>query len=350
MTVDIVDTHFTILDYCTALGRNEIQVNRDYQRSDKVWPDAAKSFLIESILLGYPVPKLSIFQKLDVKGKTTIKEIVDGQQRSMAILDYYHSRYQLARTIDTEELVGEAYETLPDEYKEKFLNYRLSVDLFVGATPESIREVFRRMNSYTVPLNPEEERHATFQGEFKWFVYEETRKWERLLAEAGVFGEKQFVRMADSKLLSEICHALLNGISTTSKAKLRALYKEFDKNFAARGELEARLAQAFDRFVEWPDVFHTEIVRPFMMYSLLLAIMHVTRPDGAFQDVYAVDKPRKIRRKIAVNNLLTLSEAVESDADGGYGEFVTASSSKTNVKRQREIRFEWFCRALLDEM
>jgi len=38
----------------------------------------------------------------------------------------------------------------------------------VAATPAEVREVFRRINSYTVPLNSEEQRHATYQGPFKF--------------------------------------------------------------------------------------------------------------------------------------------------------------------------------------
>jgi hypothetical protein len=60
----------------------DIIVNRSYQRSDKVWPPAARSYLVETVLLGYPIPKLSLHQRTDVKSRKVISEIVDGQQRS----------------------------------------------------------------------------------------------------------------------------------------------------------------------------------------------------------------------------------------------------------------------------
>ena len=60
-----VQSPLTIADYCSAMSRHEIETNREYQRSDKVWPPAARSFLIETILLGYPVPKIFLFQKVD---------------------------------------------------------------------------------------------------------------------------------------------------------------------------------------------------------------------------------------------------------------------------------------------
>jgi hypothetical protein len=169
--MEIVPTNYTVLDYCKELLSKQIQVNRDYQRSDTVWPEAARSFLIETIVLGYPVPKLSLFQKVDVRSKTAFKEIVDGQQRSGAVLAFDRDELRLTRGLETDGVAGRTYSELDEQYQSRFLNYRLALDLFVGATPETIREVFRRTNSYTVPLNPEEERHATYQGAFKWFIY-----------------------------------------------------------------------------------------------------------------------------------------------------------------------------------
>ena len=44
----IQPTNMTIAEYCGAMERKDIIVNKTYQRSDKVWPDSARSFLIES--------------------------------------------------------------------------------------------------------------------------------------------------------------------------------------------------------------------------------------------------------------------------------------------------------------
>src|SRR5262245_51394389 len=113
----------TVADYCKAMEQREIVVNPEYQRSDKVWPDTAKSFLIETILLGFPIPKLSLHQKVDLKSRKTVKEIVDGQQRSRAILDFYQGALRLSRSLDTLSAVGRTYEELEEEQKASFLNY-----------------------------------------------------------------------------------------------------------------------------------------------------------------------------------------------------------------------------------
>src|SRR5689334_15188596 len=104
--MQVTPNNLTVADYCHAMQRNEIRVNHEYQRSDKVWPEAARSFLVETILLGYPIPKMFLYQVTDLKSRKTIKEIVDGQQRSQALVDYFAGAYRLSRSIDLEEAKG----------------------------------------------------------------------------------------------------------------------------------------------------------------------------------------------------------------------------------------------------
>ena len=160
----IIPTNFTVAEYCQAMERGEVTVNPEYQRSDKVWPNTAKSFLIETLLLDFPMPKLSLYQKTDLASRKTFREIVDGQQRSKAIFDFFGNAFRLSRTLETEDFRGRRYSDLDEEDQTRFVDYALSADVFVAASPDEIRETFRRMNSYTIPLNPEEQRHAIFKG------------------------------------------------------------------------------------------------------------------------------------------------------------------------------------------
>jgi len=118
----IQSTNYTIADYCAAMLRKEIIVNRDYQRSDKVWPPAARSFLIETILLNYSMPKLSLYQVTDVRSRKTYKEIVDGQQRSITILDFYNDKLRLSKLSGIPEAAGKLYSQLDSDYRQSCPN------------------------------------------------------------------------------------------------------------------------------------------------------------------------------------------------------------------------------------
>ena len=349
--MNTVPTNFTVADYCQAMQRGEIIINRDYQRSDHVWPPAARSFLIETVLLGFPMPKFSLYQITDLKSKKTYKEIVDGQQRSMAIRDFYEDKLRLSSSLETSDAAGRIYSELDDDFKQKFLDYQLSADLFVAAIQEEVRDVFRRMNSYTVPLNPEEQRHAIFQGKFKWFIHRLAKHSDENLMQMGVFGEKQLIRMADTKLLAEISHALTFGIQTTNKKKLDDLYRDREKSFPEESELEARVNETIDQLIEWSPLHAGILMKSYIVYSLMLAITHMKKPVALFQDLHPSGHAIHFDNQEVLSNLTALSEALENaEEPGRFSEFVAACSSRTNVREQREKRFSWFCRALGSEV
>jgi hypothetical protein len=351
--MEVTGTPFTLADYCAAMKRNEIKVNHDYQRSSDVWPPAAKSFLIETILLGYPMPKLSLFQKTDVKSRKTIKEIVDGQQRSATILDFFDSKLRLGTRAIPSSAAGKTYSELDEELQHKFLNYALSVDLFINATPEDILEVFRRINSYTVPLNAEEKRHSKYQGEFKWFIYRQSRKYSNAFTEMGVFSERQLNRMQDAKLLSEFCHAVFNGIATTKEADLKKLYEDYDKKFAHISDIEKRVKQVIEYLLDLGDLRRGPLMKPYQTYSLMLAISHFYSHVPTLTSVYKPNKSAKkgLEGHHAIANLSKLAAALEDpDAYRKYSDFVDAGAERTNVAEQRKTRFQWYCRAFDDDL
>lgn len=347
--MNIVPTNFTVNDFCDDLQTKKLIVNHKYQRSDKVWPPVARSFFIETILLSFPVPKLSLYQVTDLKSRKTHKEIVDGQQRSLALLDFYQDDLRLSPTLETKIVAGKKYSQLSDEDKTKFLTYSLSCDLFVGATEADIREVFRRINAYTVPLNPEEQRHAIYQGEMKWFIHHLSRELEATFLELGVFGDKQLVRMADAKLLADLCYAFLHGIKTTKRVALDNLYKENDGVFVQAKLIRGRIRTVFKRLYAWTGIHGTSLMKPHIVYSLALAVSHVLNPASVFQPHHKLSGPKVIADDKALPNLTVLSDVLAMDEDNvpeKFREFHTACSQKTNVDSQRIKRFQWLCRAL----
>jgi hypothetical protein len=63
----------SVADYCQGILAKKIIVNEEYQRKGGLWTTQAKSYFIESILLEYPIPKLFLYAKLDLKTRETVK-------------------------------------------------------------------------------------------------------------------------------------------------------------------------------------------------------------------------------------------------------------------------------------
>jgi hypothetical protein len=348
--VTSVTGSMTVADYCREMDRKDIVVNREYQRSDKVWPDAARSFLIETILLGYPIPKFFLHSITDPKSKKTRKEIVDGQQRSRTIHDFYNDKLTIGGKSEVEQARGLVYRDLPQDLQSKFLGYSLSVDQFVGATPSEVRQIFRRMNSYTVPLNPEEMRNAEFQGPFKWFIYEMGQQTNGVITSLSVFTDKSLVRMQDLKLLTEISHAMLNGITTTNNSSLKKIYTDYDELFPEEDKLGTALSHAFDKLGQMDYLTGTNLTKPYHIYSLVLALAHSFMSVPNLAEPAA---PKAVDLEAVEDSFMALSDALDLPenkvANSPFKAFIDASSEKTNVRGQREIRTTWFIKALKQE-
>ncbi|ORW64057.1 hypothetical protein AWC23_25685 [Mycobacterium saskatchewanense] len=154
--------------------------------------------------------------------------------------------------------------------------------------------------------------------------------------------------MQDTKLFTEVTHALVNGIQTTSKAKLDTIYRQFDRAFPQAEELTVAIEQALDTVIALTDIHNTSIMKSYEFYALLLAIIHTHTPQSQLQAYVKLDHPVKIDRNAALTNLSILADVLDNgDSAHEYKEFVDASSSRTNVASQRQLRFVWFCRALM---
>ncbi len=341
--MDVSTTQFTVAEFIGQMDRQESLVNRDYQRSNKVWPPAARSYLIDTILLGFPMPKMTLFQKTDLATRKTVKEIVDGQQRSQAISDFFHDGFRLnVRS----PWAGRALSQLDDIDQQRFLDYQLSFDVLVGATEDQIRQLFRRINSYTVPLNPQEIRHATHQGEFKWFIVRLQEEYAQVFKDMGVFAESQLARMADGEMLTSLIAAVFTGIETGSPTKLDAIYGKYEDEFTQAPSLSDRIRRTMDTLLAWRDLHRTRLVKPYNFYSLFLAVSHKLDPLETLTPLHSVQRPGT-PGAAGLGGLVALAEALENPEDHPeYSDFVAAASQGTNTLKQRRERFKWFAEAL----
>lgn len=351
MILRVQPTNMTVAEFCQQLNDGSITVNQEYQRTSTVWPLAARSYLIDTIILGFPMPKISLHQRTDVRAKKTTKEIVDGQQRSRAILDFFNNKLTIS---GKSEFSGLNYDNLDDELRTRFLDYSITIDLFTGADEALIRQVFRRINSYNVPLNNQETRHATYQGPFKWFIYELSDRYSQVLKDSGAFKERDLSRMEDAKFIAELCVAIDSGIQTYADKKIEEIYKKYDTKFPMQPTFETMLTTALDRLFSWGAFYQTPLMHPRQMYPLLLAVIcalfHVPTLNAALDPVLPAKAGLEGDDWVA-NNLGLLATALEDDVGDLatiFGDFVEASSEATNTRKNRVTRFNWFYMALTE--
>jgi Protein of unknown function DUF262 len=342
MAMRSTNTNMTIAEYLEQLRQKQITINHDYQRTDKVWPVSAKSNLMDTILNGFPIPKLIFSQTTDLDTLKTRKEVVDGQQRTAAISEYFNNRYALTRG----DLTGHTFAELPQENKREFMAYELSIDVFTSGSDEEIREVFRRINSYQVPLNNQEKRHATHQGDFKWFIRDLGDEYSTALKKIGVVSERQVSRMVDLEFLTELVHLLESGVKTASPAALNKLYTNNDKEFPDKNDILEKLRYGLGKIIDLNDIHDGPLMARGNFYSLFGAIISSKYPTSPPAIALQLEASiPKVVNEAAIANLTALAEAINSD-DPSFHEFVEAARQATNTEKNRTIRMRWLYRAL----
>lgn len=142
---------------------NEITVPF-YQRSE-VWGNAMKSKLIESLLIGIPVPGVFLSKNI----KTGQLDVIDGRQRLSALRDFYSDQFALSGKSIQEGLKGKKYSTLLPEEKRKLDNSMVHATIVKQLSPggnSGIIQIFKRLNEKPTPLTDQEIRTSIFSGDF----------------------------------------------------------------------------------------------------------------------------------------------------------------------------------------
>ena len=83
---------YSINDFLEWHDKGQLVLSPKFQRRS-VWTDNAKSYLIDTIVRGKPIPKVFIRQSINVSSRQSIREIVDGQQRLRTIISFLNDGF-----------------------------------------------------------------------------------------------------------------------------------------------------------------------------------------------------------------------------------------------------------------
>lgn len=219
---------YQIMDIINWRNNFELVISPKYQRNS-VWDEKAKSYLVDSIIRGYPVPPLFMKQTIDLVSRKSIREVIDGQQRITTILEFYNDEFSIKHNHNS-VFGGLKYSELPDDIKEKFLNYNIFVDFITAKEDEIIYDIFARLNTNVAALNPQEIRNAKFWGDFKVLAYELAKQYKSFFIEKGTFTDKSLSRMVDVEYISVLLMISLDGNLAESRNLLDKAYKKYDSS------------------------------------------------------------------------------------------------------------------------
>jgi Protein of unknown function DUF262 len=364
MNVDPMTTNYAALDLLLWQQQGSLVLSPKFQRRP-VWSAGAKSYLIDTLLRGFPVAPLHIRLSESERGGA-MREVIDGQQRLRTLFDFYEGKLRLRQSLHA-PWAGKTFAQLPDQHQSQLKMYNFHVFQYQGLDDALVLEIFARMNTYSVALNAQELRNGKWFGDFKQIVYGLALEFLPYWREFAIFSEGALARMREAELVSELLVLQLDGLQD-KKSSLDNFYSQLDEDWGKarrtwmfrktekpavwldQAQATNRLRTVLNEVAEavGPVLRRSEFRRGPLFYTLYAAVYH------RLYGVPGVDLPTakrllteadRERLRLAVGELSDLL-AVDPDVEEllGWGrEFFVASSRQTdNIgPRMTRLRILW---------
>jgi len=328
---------YRINDLLGWSDRSELVLSPNFQRR-RVWTRQGKSYLIDSIIRGMPIPQFFVRELVHTKERRTVREVVDGQQRISTILDFIDGKFTILPS-HSKELARTPYASLPESIQQAILFYPLSVNIINTTNDAVLLDVFSRINAYSIPLNRPEKLNAKYTGAFKNTIHEIARRHLAFWTRARMLTPQSIARMGDVDFVSDLVVTMVDGLQN-QKNKVEAFYKRYDDEFPFADQVSQNFAATLELTERCLGVAieETEFRRPALFYSLFAAVY-----DVAFGFGYpATRQPNGFNENAAPairDGLQALSDAIAAEeTPAKYVAFVAATLRSTDKIAQRTSR------------
>jgi hypothetical protein len=177
------------------IEHEEFEFDSEFQRKAGLWNKKQKSQLIESILLKIPLPAFYFDAFDDNKWL-----IIDGLQRITTIKEFvYDKTMKLSGMEFFKELNDETYDGLTRSLQRRIEETNINAYLVDRSTPLNVKfNIFKRINTGGLTLEPQEIRNALFQGVASRFIKE--------LSESEIFRQVTYGSLPRERMLDrEYC-------------------------------------------------------------------------------------------------------------------------------------------------
>lgn len=215
----------TIADLMARYDNGVLNLSPTFQRKS-VWRDRDRNLLVESLLRGFPIPAIFLYQRNE--GGRVCYDVIDGKQRLESILRFMGSmrgtftvKAVLAGLEGVQQINAgtlkrtKSHMTTVRPHLER---YRIPV-IEVNGGLGDIVELFVRINSTGKPLTPQEKRNAKYSGsDLLQAATALANKLEPKFDSLGVFNAAQKSRMKHVEFCAEIILSLHQGDVLNKKA------------------------------------------------------------------------------------------------------------------------------------
>lgn len=338
--------HFSASDFLSWQRSGELDLRPPFQRN-AIWTKSSKSFLIDSILKGYPVPLILLQFTTDPETFEPKRLVVDGQQRLRTVLSFLDPGCLEDFTDDDDfsiskshsrELAGAKIGDLSPDARTQIATYMFSVVLLPPGTGNAeLLDIFARINRTGSKLSDQELRNGRWSGEFKQTCYglafESLDRWLHW----GTFTRSDIHRMKEAEFTSELVLYALGGLRNKSQPALDRAYEDNELEFPHAAEARKRVARVLDTLAE---LHSDEIARLYESQGwlyVLFALVFDKTYDGTI-DVSAKCRPNSF----SIPSLhRTLAQRVAELEDVTDAELLKALRGAATDTSSRQVRYDF---------
>lgn len=273
------------------VAEGDIHISPDYQRHF-VWDGKRQSHLIESILLGIPVPSLYLATNSDSSW-----EVVDGLQRVSTLMNYLFMKdadgdpvvlsapdgsnlepfteLTLEGMTKIPSMNGTKFCDLPKNLRLNFLTRPIRITVLNDKSDYSVRfDLFERLNTGGIVLHEQEIRNCVYQGPFNEMI-------KRLA------GDERFIRAIKRK-------------DITTRGNLEELALKFFAYYEDRANFTHSVREFLNDYMERKTRNPNNIPRLEKIFDQVMDIVDRELPDGIVRGNRKNTTPLVLYEAIAV--------------------------------------------------
>jgi hypothetical protein len=202
-----------------------LELSPDFQRNP-VWEAHHKNYLIETLLLALPIPEIYVVNRVSLEGDSKWI-VVDGQQRLRTILEFVTGELSVQIGIGSYQHI-KCFSDLSEPDTKKFWSYPIVMRNLEDSSDEKVRDLFQRLNKYSLSLTDQELRHARFKGHYLDAVNQLGSR--EFWTTSGIFSPNDIRRKKDLEYIGTLLSNMIGGIYHRTE-RLDEFYTMYEHEF-----------------------------------------------------------------------------------------------------------------------
>ncbi|MBE9100490.1 DUF262 domain-containing protein [Vacuolonema iberomarrocanum] len=324
-----IATNKKLLELFNMMKGGSLILAPNFQRK-LVWNDKHKEDFIETILLSLPFPEIYLADggiNLDTQTSETL--VVDGQQRLSTIFQYI--------TASPEFVIKSLpkFADLTPEQKTDFYDYNIVIRDLGRIEEDTIRDIFKRINSVNYALNAVEIRNALYEGEFiqaAKTILESNEISTEDNVFSSVFSDDEVSRMKDLEYVLLMMATVEEGGYFVGDKEVERYVKLYDPEYPSKEETVANFRGVLNLIVNCELPADTIWKKRSSFFTLVVELIKFKRSHGSLPSKEAL-----------TNTLISLEQRLndnkrEDVGSNQYAQYYYYTHQGTASRKGRFIR------------